>query len=229
MSRDVWDEVLRGIKKGAPIALGYFPIAVAFGALAVKAGLTAWEGVAMSLFVYAGASQFMAAGMLLSGAGTLQIVAATFFLNLRHLMMSLAVNRRWAHLPGRWKRSLSFWVTDETFALLTLGDEEEESKYRVSALMLTAYLGWVSGTAAGVLSVRLLPASVSEAMAMGLYALFIGLLLPSLREKPRVVVVVLASMALNGGLRTFLPDGWAMVGTTALGAGLGALILGEEE
>ena len=227
MTQRRWDEIKTGMREGAPIAAGYFPIAIAFGALAVEAGLAAWEGVAMSLFVYAGASQVMAAGMVLSGVGTAQIVAATFFLNLRHVMMSMVVNRRWDHLPGGWNKALSFWITDETFALLTLGEAEQRTPSRTAALLLTAYLGWVSGTAAGTLSVRLLPAAVSGAMTMGLYALFIGLLMPSLREDLRVGAVVAASMALNWGLQWVLPAGWAVVVTTAAGAGLGALILEE--
>ncbi len=229
MTHTMQDEIKKGIREGAPIAAGYFPIAIAFGALAVEAGLKAWEGAAMSLFVYAGASQFMAAGMILSGVGTVQIVAATFFLNLRHVMMSMAVNRRWDHLPGRWKKALSFWITDETFAFLTLGKSGQRTPFRAAALLLTAYLGWVSGTIAGTLSVRLLPAAVSGAMTMGLYALFIGLLMPSLREDLRVGAVVAASMTLNWGLQSVLPAGWAVVVTTAAGAGLGALILEEGE
>lgn len=224
------DEIQKGVKEGLPIALGYFPIAIAFGALARQAGLTAWEGVAMSLFVYAGASQFMAAGMILSGAGTLQIITATFFVNLRHLMMSMAVNQKLQGLSEKWKAGLAFWITDETFATLTLKTaQDHRSAASTAGLMITAYLGWVSGTTVGALSVGLLPAAVSGAMTVGLYALFISLLVPPARNQPRVAVLVLVSMAFNWGLQAVLAPGWAVVVTTGLGAGLGALILEEGE
>lgn len=221
---------LEGVKRGAPIALSYFPIAVAFGALALKAGLKIGEAVAMSLLVYAGASQFMAAGMILSGAGPIQIVTATFFLNLRHVMMSLAVNQKLGKLSGMWRACLAFWITDETFALLTdpRMDEEEMSQFTLAGLLFTAYMGWVSGTAAGSLSAGLLPPALGDLMSVGLYALFISLLLPRMRESISMVALVLASMTCSWGLHQVLSAGWAVVLTTALGAGLG-IWLGEEK
>ena len=44
----------QGIKSGLPIALGYFPIAIAFGALAVQAQLSWIEATLMSVIVFAG-------------------------------------------------------------------------------------------------------------------------------------------------------------------------------
>ena len=52
----------------------------------------------MSLIVFAGASQFVGVSMFLAGAGVAQIIATTFFLNLRHLIMSLAV--WWLETPN---------------------------------------------------------------------------------------------------------------------------------
>jgi predicted branched-subunit amino acid permease len=49
-----------GAKAALPIVLGYLPVGMAFGILAQKAGLTAFEAGLMSLLVYAGASQFIA-------------------------------------------------------------------------------------------------------------------------------------------------------------------------
>ncbi len=48
----------------------------------------------MSLFVYAGASQFASLGLLAGGASALAIVLATLVLNFRHFLMSVALSRR---------------------------------------------------------------------------------------------------------------------------------------
>ena len=114
-------QLVLGIQAGLPIFLGYFPIAIAFGALAVQAQFNWMEAVLMSLIVFAGASQFVGVSMFLTGAGAAQIIAATFFLNMRHLIMSLVVNDLKIHYAGRYNGFLSFFITDETFALLTLG------------------------------------------------------------------------------------------------------------
>ncbi len=47
-----------------PIVIGYIPIAIAYGVLAKQAGMSLFELTGMSILVYAGASQFMGAGMI---------------------------------------------------------------------------------------------------------------------------------------------------------------------
>ena len=226
-------KLIQGIQAGLPIALGYFPIAIAFGALAVQADLHWSEAVLMSVIVFAGASQFVGVSMLLAGAGAVQIITTTFFLNMRHLIMSLAVNDQMRHFQRPTKIFLSFFITDETFALLTLGEGEsdgvERSPAYMAGLMITAYLGWVSGTAVGGLGAGIIPPEITTAMTVGLYGLFIGLLVPPARKSIGFALVAVASMALNWVLRFFLDPGWAIVLATVLAAGLGIAVIKEDE
>jgi len=71
--------------------LGYVPVGIAYGVMARQAGLNTWQTVLMSLTVYGGASEMMAAGMVAQGAAVLTIVLTTFILNLRHIIMSTCV------------------------------------------------------------------------------------------------------------------------------------------
>ena len=73
----------------------------------------------MSLTVYGGASEMMAAGMVAQGAAVLTIVLTTFILNLRHIIMSTCVfnQMQGGRLPVR--MLAAFGVTDETFAVYT--------------------------------------------------------------------------------------------------------------
>ena len=73
-----------GVHDAVPIMLGYVPIGIAYAIIARQGGMSTAETVLMSLLVYAGASQIMAAGMLAQGAAAAVIVLATFLLNLRH-------------------------------------------------------------------------------------------------------------------------------------------------
>ena len=52
----------------------------------------------MGIFVYAGAAQFMAIGLIGAGVGLLEIAISTFFLNSRHLFYGLAFLKSF----GRW-------------------------------------------------------------------------------------------------------------------------------
>jgi 4-azaleucine resistance transporter AzlC len=225
-----FSKLKQGIKSGLPIALGYFPIAIAFGALAAQAQLKWFEATLMSVIVYAGASQFVGVSMLLAGAGSIQIITTTFFLNLRHLLMSLSVNDQIRDFPQFWKNLLSFGITDETFALFTLGgnqqtNEEEISPPFLAGLMGTAYIGWVSGTAVGGLGAAFIPGEVTTAMTVGLYGLFIGLLVPPARKSLGYAWIALISMALNSALHLIINTGWAIVLSTVLAAGLGILFI----
>lgn len=88
-------ETLLGGKEGwlagAPVVIGYFPVAMAFGLLAKAVHVPLLEACLFSLIVFAGASQFMALELLRAGVATGGIVAATLLLNLRHLMMSASL------------------------------------------------------------------------------------------------------------------------------------------
>src|SRR5690625_7399291 len=94
----------QGVYAGLPVAIGYIPIAIAYGALGVASGLTWWHTLLMSFLVFAGAAQFMAVGMLAAGAGAVQIIIATFVLNFRHLIMSLSLFDRLRHFRSEERR-----------------------------------------------------------------------------------------------------------------------------
>ncbi len=80
-----------GIRGGLPIALGYFPIAMAFGILAKGASVSLVEALGFSFIVFAGASQFIAVGMIALGATGIEIIMTTLFLNFRHFLMSASL------------------------------------------------------------------------------------------------------------------------------------------
>jgi len=77
-------ELRQGFRAGLPIALGYLPIAITYGLLARQAGLSALEATGMSLWVYAGASQFTALEMLGSGIAAGPIALENRPFGLRH-------------------------------------------------------------------------------------------------------------------------------------------------
>ncbi len=229
-SAQLWTQ---GFRAGLPIAVGYFPIAIAFGALAGSADLAWTDAVLMSVIVFAGASQFVGVSLFLAGAGAVQIITTTLFLNLRHLIMSLAINDQMRGFSPRWKNFLSFFITDETFALLTLGKGEKNipvaSPEQMGGLMIAAYLGWVSGTMVGALGAGFIPPEITTAMTAGLYGLFIGLLVPPARKSLRFGLVALFSMSINWGLGQILDQGWGIILSMILAAGLGVFLLREEK
>ena len=215
----------RGVLRGLPIFAGYFPCAVAFGLSAGFAGFSLKEGIMMSLIVFAGASQFMAVSLVAASAGMLEIVLATLLLNFRHFLMSASLFPR---LKGRhaWLPLEAFGVTDETYSLLSFSPDELTPPF-VLGVELTAYLGWVSGTAAGLLGGDVLPGRLQQSLGIVLYALFVALLVPEIRKFWRHGLVALTAAALHSLLNAFslLSPGWNIILSIAGGAAAGLIII----
>jgi len=100
-----------------PVAVSEAVYGLVFGVLARQAGLTWAETLLMSALVNAGGSQFTAIAMWGGAASALSIMATTFTVNLRHILMGMSL-RRWVGRL-RWQTSLllALFITDESWAL----------------------------------------------------------------------------------------------------------------
>lgn len=208
-----------GLQAGASIAIGYIPIAITFGLLAKSAGLTVSETVLMSLLVFAGAAQYMSLNMIVLGSGVFEIVMTTFILNIRHFLMSASLNEK-VEEETLWKKALySFGVTDETFSVAATKEGKLQTGYMFGVIFI-AYSSWVVSSGVGYVIGSSLPASLQESMAVALYAMFIGLLVPSLKKHRKVVVLAGTAAILNSifSLILSIAPGWSIVLATIISA-----------
>lgn len=97
--------------------MSVFAFGVVYGLAARDAGLTLPEAVAMSVFVFAGSSQFVAAGLVAQGATWPAIVLLTALLNSRHLLYSAALVPWLRARPAPERAAMAYGLTDEGFAL----------------------------------------------------------------------------------------------------------------
>lgn len=236
MSKTVHNEkmymIRRGMTVGLPIMIGYLPIALTYGVLAKQAGMSLLELTLMSVMVYAGASQFMGANMIAVGAGAVEIIIATFVLNFRHFVMSLSFMNHMRDFSIKQKLPLSLGLTDESFAVSALHTKEVEHKhgsYFYMALFLTAYISWITGSFIGGVLGEIIPEQLSQSMGIALYAMFIGLLIPSVKKELKFGCIALVAMLINVMCSQFMSDGWAIVCGTVIGGLSGLYFLREEE
>jgi len=218
-----------GLRRGLPILFGFLPVAVTFAVMSAQAGLTAAETVVMSAAVFAGASQIMSVGMIAAGADIFAITLATFVLNLRHIIMSTCVFRRLTHEKKRWYPAVGFGITDETFAFFSLEKSERASVPTMLGLITVAYSSWVGGTVLGTFVSVLLPKTVSDSLGIALYALFIALVTPDVKKSLRLLLVVALTAVLNTLLCFILPQSWAIIAATLVGAGLGIFLVEDAD
>jgi 4-azaleucine resistance transporter AzlC len=88
-----------------------------YGLSARAAGFSPLEAGAMSLLVFAGASQFVAVGYVVGGLSWLGIVLLTAFLNARHMLYSAALAPYLVGTPRVQRAAMAHVLTDEAFAL----------------------------------------------------------------------------------------------------------------
>jgi len=222
-----------GFKASLPIALGYIPVAITFGVLAMQAGMSLLEVTLMSALVYAGASQFMGANMIAVQASAIEIIVATFVLNFRHFIMSFSfANTVRETVPLRGRFLLSLGLTDESFAVAAIEKDkshEKNSTYFYSALFLTAYLSWLAGSFLGGLLGEVIPEQLSQSMGIALYAMFIGLLIPAVKVNVRLAYIAVLAMLVNLIFSQFISEGWAIVLGTIIGGASGIYFLKEKK
>jgi 4-azaleucine resistance transporter AzlC len=190
-----WRERLSmGIRMAWPICLAYFPVGMAFGVLAQKAGLNVYQTGAMSIIVFAGSSQFIGVSMLSSGASIMAIAAATFIVNLRHILMSssLAPHLRQSSVPFLFL--FAYGVTDESFAVNSMRFREGEwDRWKALTVNHAANLAWVISSIAGAVSGQFIPMGFLG-IDYAMIAMFLGLLVFQLRGRIHFITAILSGM-----------------------------------
>ncbi|HBE44312.1 MAG TPA: branched-chain amino acid ABC transporter permease [Deltaproteobacteria bacterium] len=183
-----------GARAAWPICLGYFPIGIAFGVIAQKAGLNPLEIGLMSLLVFAGSSQFIAISLLSSGASFLAITLTTFIVNLRHFLMSSALAVYLRHTPKKCITLFGYGVTDESFAMNLAFFRTKDWDWR-KALVVNhiSNLAWVVSTILGGFGGSLIPRG-SFGIDYALIAMLLCLLVFQLRDKIHAIVAIISGI-----------------------------------
>ncbi len=214
-----------GIVQVLPVVLGYLPVGFAFGVLAQKAGIAVANTVLLSVLVYAGSAQLIAVGLIAAGVPPLSIVATTFIVNLRHLLMSAALTP----FLRRWRKSelaaFAFELTDETFAVhstrFVAAEAGVEPPHSESfAINLTAQASWVFATLMGVIAGQLVTDVEPWALDYALPAMFIGLLVLQLRTWIHALIALVTGLLAIGLLQAGLQQ-WHVIVATLIGATAG--------
>jgi 4-azaleucine resistance transporter AzlC len=195
-----------GLTASLPIVMGYLPIAFSFGVAATRAGFSALDAFALSLIIYAGASQFLALALLGSGAPILVSAFTLIAMNLRHVLYGPALMREAGDQATTRQAWIWAWgLTDEVFgqALGALARGQRFSEPYMFGLGLGAYAAWVSGTVIGALAgggaLDAWPA-LNAGLGFMLPALFLALLLSILSRRQLPVIAVAGGMTVIGTL-----------------------------
>lgn len=226
-------ELLRGVRLGLPIFLGYAPVGMAFGVLARRLGFTVFEAVLCSATALAGAGQFIALSILGTGAGALAALVATSVVNLRYVLFATTLS---PHVAGFSRRSipwLGFTLTDETFAINVADVRQSTATARsMAGVGAIAWAGWVLGTLVGASAASGIGDPSRFGVDFAMPAMFAALFV-ALAEDARHIAVgigagaVALTLPLLGAFGIDIQGSWHVVIAAILAASVAATVWGE--
>ena len=174
------------------VATGLYGLS--FGALAVAAGLTVWQSMALSVLMFTGGSQFAFIGVIAGGGAASAAVGAATLLGVRNAVYGMQMNRLLA--PMGWRQWLAAHVTIDESAATAVGQSAPDEQQRGF---------WTAGIGVFVLwnLFTLLGAWLGDALGdprrWGLdgaaVAAFLGLLWPRLQQREPVALALVCGVA----------------------------------
>lgn len=200
-----------------PICLGYLAVSFTLGIAAKNAGFTAFQAMLTSIGINASAGEFAGITLIAAGASYLEVAIMELVANARYLLMSCSLSQKLpSGTPLRHRLLLGFYVTDEIFGV-SMAFPEKLNPFYTYGIIAVAAPGWAIGTYLGVIMGNILPLSVVSALSVGLYGMFLAVIIPPARKDKILAILILVSMtasyiftklplvsSLSAGIRTIL-------------------------
>lgn len=226
-------EYFLGVRDSLPVGVGYFAVSFGFGVAAVKT-VSVLQATVMSLTNLTSAGQFAAVGVIAAASSLWIMLLTQLVINSRYALMSLALSQKLGEKFGLLQRLIiAFFNTDEIFAIAMQRPVPLTVPYMLG-LGLTPIIGWTSGTLLGAMAGDILPSSVSTALGVALYGMFVAIVVPqAVESKPKRIAALLA--AVLSCLFTWMPwlkavdSGLAIVICTVVSAAVCAALFPVDE
>ncbi len=218
---------LKGVSHGIPICLGYLSVSFGFGITAAASGLSTIEASIISASNLTSAGQAAGVGIIETGGTLLEMILVQLTINIRYALMGLSLSQKLDKKFTTPHRLLaSYGITDEIFAVCSSQKEKLTPAY-MYGIILISMLGWVTGTFLGASAGQLLPESISAALGIVLYGMFIAIVVPPSRKNKSVLFVAVGAALLSILFKyvlTAVSSGFAVIICAIAAAALGALI-----
>ncbi len=193
----------KGVSDGIPIALGYLSVSFAFGVTATSKAVHPLISLLISMTNLTSAGQLAGVEIIATATVTtflsalFQIILTQLVINARYFLMSLTLSQKLEDKFSISDRFLcAFGMTDEIFGVAVSKTGPICKKYMLG-LILLPFVGWSSGTILGALLGGILPAFISDALSIALYAMFIAIVVPAGMRDKKIIPVILISIALS--------------------------------
>ena len=185
--------------EGWPVLGTTLVVGTTFGVVARQAGLEPLQIVAMSLLVFAGASQFAMVQLFLQSAPIPIVIASVLFINLRHLLMATSLRAQLQQLPLVGRLVAAFFLTDESFAMAT-GHFRRGGRSLAYYFMfaISLYVLWNLATLAGIVIGGAIGDPRRYGIDFAITATFIGIVVLAIRHRSDAVIAIVAALIAGG-------------------------------
>ena len=171
-----------GVKDGLPIGLGYLSVSFTFGILAVSKGLSWLQASLISLFNITSAGQVAGLGIMVTTGGIIAMVISQIVINMRYSLMGIALSQKADKTMTPLLRVLlAYGITDEIFGVAVSKKHEFGARY-FFGLTILPVVGWVAGTLIGAVAGQVFPDFLTNALAIGIYGMFVSIVLPKAKH-----------------------------------------------
>ncbi|MBO4696541.1 MAG: AzlC family ABC transporter permease [Lachnospiraceae bacterium] len=190
-------EYMEGFRNGIPIALGYYFVSFTFGIVGSKNGLLWWETVLISMTNLTSAGQFAGVLIIAAQGSYLEMAVSQFVINLRYSLMGISLSQNTDENFGTGSRAvLGFGITDEIFGVAA-NRKKPVSRIFFLGLMTLPYFGWTLGTLMGAVLGDIMNESLSDAMGLAIYGMFIAIIVPKVKQERHTLLIVLLAVAIS--------------------------------
>lgn len=223
---------LLGIRNGIPICLGYLSVSFGFGILAVKSGLSAFAATIISFTNLTSAGQTAGIALISAGSSLVEMALTQLTINLRYALMAISLSQK---LDGSFttfhRLVAAYGITDEIYAVSSSQLEPVSPSYMYGLIFIST-VGWVIGTLLGAVAGQILPASLTNAMGIVLYGMFLAIIIPPARKERSVLFAVLLAAGLSVVFYYCIPAlsvGFSVIISSVCASAAAALLFPREE
>ena len=171
-----------GVRISAGTMPGIFAWGLVSGMAMIKAGLTAWQALGMTLLVFAGSAQLAALPLIAAHTPSLVIFATALVVNLRFVIFSAAIGPHFAHLGWLRRLGYGYFSSDmlmaffpQRFPYASIGQPLGKVGY-FQGISAPNWVAWQGGAITGLLLAGQIPESWQVGFA-GTLAL-LGVMIP---------------------------------------------------
>lgn len=184
-----------GFKEMIPITTGVIPFGAVMGTVCAEAKLSFFQTLFMNLFLYSGTAQLASVELMSQNALAVVVITTALVINLRFLLYSAGMSP-YTRQSGFWaKLVVAHTLTDQSYAVMVANKKLQTPLDSVSfyfGTSLCMFIVWHASWMAGYIFGNFAPPAWNLDFAIPLS--FLALMIPSLKNKKHVLVVLFSTI-----------------------------------